>query len=43
MEKIYFMDNVFFHFIFQQSMVITLNGPSGRIAAQLAVGAQKHE
>lgn len=43
MEKIYFMDNVFFHFIFQQSMVITLNGPSGRIAAQLVAGAQKHE
>ena len=38
-----FIDNVFFLFIFQQSMVITLNGPNGRIAAQLVVGAQKHE
>ena len=38
-----FMDNVFFFFIFEQSMVITLNGPNGPIAAQLVAGAQKHE
>ena len=32
------MDNIFFLYIFQQSMVITLNGPNGRIAAQLVAG-----